>query len=63
MSKQLCFTADETLIAAIDELRVKIARSRSETIELLLKSALKDSNLVKVFSASGGTGIVMGGTE
>lgn len=55
MGKQLCFTADEPLITAIDNLRIKIACSRSETIERLLKSALANENLIARFKVSGGT--------
>ena len=41
MGKQVCFTAEETLIQELDDLARKTERSRSEIIEMLLKVAVK----------------------
>jgi len=40
MGRQINFTAEEELIAKIDEIAEKITRSRSDTIEMLLKLAV-----------------------
>jgi len=40
MGKQVCFTAREELIAALDRIAQKMNRSRSDTIEMLLDAAV-----------------------
>jgi metal-responsive CopG/Arc/MetJ family transcriptional regulator len=41
LGKQVCFTAEEELIAELDALAQKTERSRSEIIEMLLKAAVQ----------------------
>jgi len=41
MSKQLCFTASDDLVAALNNLAESTRKSRSELIQTLLKAALR----------------------
>jgi len=48
MTKQICFTADDDLAEKLDEMSEKLQRSRSDTINMLLKVAVKISDSGKL---------------
>lgn len=55
---KVSLTLDKDILAAIDELSVQIARSRSDTINVVLKQVIGDANLLQNIKASGGTAIM-----
>jgi metal-responsive CopG/Arc/MetJ family transcriptional regulator len=63
MGTQVCFTADDNLVSAIDEVAKKIQRSRSDTISTILWLAIQSirtkqpKDLGELMSISGGTGV------
>jgi len=64
MGTQVCFTADDNLVSAIDDIAKKIERSRSDTISTILWLAIQNlrSKQPKDFgelvqSISGGTSV------
>jgi len=63
LGTQVCFTADDNLVSAIDEISKKIERSRSDTISTILWLAIQNIRAKQpkdfgelVQSVSGGTG-------
>jgi predicted transcriptional regulator len=59
MGKQLCFTADDSLVQAIDVIAETIKRSRSETIALMLTTIVENPEFKRNLISSGGTGIII----
>jgi hypothetical protein len=63
MPKQVCFTADDELIAAIDEIVERVHHSRSDVTNLLLWSAVRQiekkkvNNFGDLVQVSAGTGV------
>jgi hypothetical protein len=69
MPKQVCFTADDELIAAIDEIVGRVHHSRSDVTNILLWSAVRQiekdkvNNFGDLMRVSAGTAITFKGGQ
>lgn len=57
MKEKVSIALDHDVIEAVDKLSAEVARSRSDTINLILKRVMENKEIIWSFRASGGTAV------